>query len=88
MFGVLLHVLRAQEKHLMHQASLEVSKHRIGQALDQWGSSRLSADDPMKPPVEPPVVEPQPSDGPLESQIDMPVFVGRDEPDPVCEQTV
>ncbi|CAE7451232.1 KCNB1 [Symbiodinium natans] len=77
-----------REKHLMHQASLEVSKHRIGQALDQWGSSRLSADDPMKPPVEPPVVEPQPSDGPLESQIDMPVFVGRDEPDPVCEQTV
>ena len=36
-----------QEKHLVHKDTLELSKYRIGQALEEWGSSRLSADDPM-----------------------------------------
>ena len=80
---------------MMQQETLEVSKYRIGQALEVWGSSRLGADDAMGDrQVSYPLAS---EDGHLQSfgsRIDAdPVHdraavLGEMELDPVTEQTV
>ena len=73
----------------MQQETLEVSKYRIGQALEEWGSSRLSADDLMGDrQVSYPLASDM--DGHLQEDPvhDRAVVLGETELDPVTEQTV